>query len=65
MLSTIPEQIDIEEVEEDASGLLPCPVDGWVCTYQFQESGTVRSYSLKLNHFQIGSLFAEIGVVIT
>ena len=34
MLSTIPEQIDIEEVEEDASGLLPCPVDGCVCTYQ-------------------------------
>ena len=24
MLSTIPEQIDIEQVEEDASGLLPC-----------------------------------------
>ena len=23
--STIPEQIDIEEIEEDASGLLPCP----------------------------------------
>ena len=34
VLSTIPEQIDIEEVEEDASGLLPCPVDGCVCTYQ-------------------------------
>ena len=29
VLSTI-----IEEVEEDASGLLPCPVDGCVCTYQ-------------------------------
>ena len=30
LLSTIPEQIDIEEVEEDASGLLPCPVvQGW------------------------------------
>ena len=34
VLSTIPEQIDIEEVEEDASELLPCPVDGCVCTYQ-------------------------------
>ena len=34
VLSTIPEQIDIEEVEEDASGLLPCPLDGCVCTYQ-------------------------------
>ena len=33
VLSTIPEQIDIEEVEEDAGGLLPCPVE-------FQESGT-------------------------
>ena len=33
VLSTIPEQIDIEEVEEDASELLPCPVDGCVCTY--------------------------------
>ncbi|XP_015770410.1 PREDICTED: uncharacterized protein LOC107348864 [Acropora digitifera] len=26
--------IDIEDEEEDASGLLPCPVDGCVCTYQ-------------------------------
>ena len=34
VLSTIPEQIDIEEVQEDASELLPCPVDGCVCTYQ-------------------------------
>ena len=34
MLSTFPEKTDIEEVEEDASGLLPCPVDGCVCTYQ-------------------------------
>ena len=34
VLSTIPEKTDIEEVEEDASGLLPCPVDGCVCTYQ-------------------------------
>ena len=33
MLSTIPEQTDIEEVV-DASGLLLCPVDGCVCTYQ-------------------------------
>ncbi|KAK2567694.1 hypothetical protein P5673_008551 [Acropora cervicornis] len=114
VLSTIPEQIDIEEVEEDASGLLPCPVDGCVCTYQsFRnlerhllvgkckmipekhtlldaaklsyvkkvEEGDKKeifkdnfpyssyllggSYSLKLNRFQSGSLFAGVGVVIT
>ena len=34
VLSTFPEQTDIEVVEEDASGLLPYPVDGCVSTYQ-------------------------------